>query len=115
HRDRAHFLGFAGLVADRRYCPAAAARRAARVAEATAAQAAIAARRAGARRHAVGTRLQRGMGRRDREAARTAVRASAIEALAEDEMRGVAGAGRRRLYRSARRTRWTRCAARRLL
>ncbi len=49
----------------------------------------------------VGARPQRGMGRRDRETARLAVRASAVEALAQDEMRGVAGARRRRLYGSA--------------
>ena len=42
-----------------------------------------------------------GLGRRDREAARLDLRAPAIAALAEDEVRGVAGARDRRLHRSA--------------
>ncbi len=45
--------------------------------------------------------MPRGLGRRDREAARLAVRAPALAALAEDEVRGVAGARGRRLHRSA--------------
>ena len=64
---------------------------------------------------AVGARLARRVGRRDREAARIAVRTPALEALAEDEVRGVAGAGRRRLHRSAGCARRTGRAARRLL
>ena len=76
---------------------------------------AAAPRRAARRRHAVGTRLPRRLGRRDRQAARIAVRASPLEALAEDEVRGVAGAGRRRVHRSAGRTRRAWRAARRLL
>ena len=64
---------------------------------------------------AVGTRLQRRVGRRHRQAARLAVRASPLPALAQDEMRGDAGAGRRRLHRSAGRARRPRRAARRLL
>ena len=50
---------------------------------------------------AVGARLPRGLGGRDREAARLPLRASPLEALAEDEVRGLAGARRRRLHRSA--------------
>ena len=42
-----------------------------------------------------------GLGRRDREAARLDLRAPAIAALAEDEVRGDAGARDRRLHRSA--------------
>ena len=64
---------------------------------------------------AVGPRVPRGLGRRHRQAARLAVRASPLAALAEDEMRGVAGARRRRLHRSAAQTRRSRRAARRLL
>ena len=66
-------------------------------------------------RQAVGAGLPRGLGRRDREAARIAVRTSPLEALAEDEVRGVAGAGRRRVHRSAGRARRAWGAARRLL
>ena len=54
-----------------------------------------------ARRGSVGACPPRGVGRRDRETERLAVRASPIEALAQDEVRGVAGAGGRRLHRSA--------------
>ena len=53
------------------------------------------------RREAVGARMPRGMGRRHRQAARLALRAAALAALAEDEMRGGAGARRRRVHRSA--------------
>ena len=63
----------------------------------------------------MGARLTRGLGRRDRETARLAVRASPLEPLAEDEMRGVAGICRRRVYRSARCASGPRRAARRLL
>ena len=45
--------------------------------------------------------MQRGLGGRDREAARLAVRAPPLAALAEDEVRGVAGARGRRVHRSA--------------
>ena len=45
--------------------------------------------------------MQRRMGRRDREAAQLALRAPPLAALAEDEVRGVAGTRRRRIYRSA--------------
>ena len=72
--------------------------------------------RARARRsEAVGARVQRGLGGRHREAARLAVRAPPLAALAEDEVRGVAGARGRRLHRSAGRTRRPGRAARRLL
>ena len=64
---------------------------------------------------AVGARLPRRLGRRDRQAARLAVRAPPLAALAEDEVRGDAGAGRRRVHRSAGRARRARRAARRLL
>ena len=64
---------------------------------------------------AVGARLPRRLGRRHRQAARLALRASPLAALAEDEMRGVAGAGGRRIHRSAGRARRSRRAARRLL
>ena len=57
----------------------------------------------------------RRLGRRDREAPRLDLRASPLAALAEDEVRGDAGARRRRLHRSARRARRPRRAARRLL
>ena len=56
----------------------------------------------------------RGLGRRDRQATRVALRASPLEALAEDEVRGVAGARRGRLHGSARCARWPRRAAGRL-
>ena len=59
--------------------------------------------------------MPRGLGRRDREAARLALRAPPLAALAEDEVRGDAGAGGRRLHRSAGRARRPRRAARRLL
>ena len=59
--------------------------------------------------------MRRGMGGRDREAARFAVRAQAIEALAQDEVRAVAGLRRRRLHRRAGQACRTRRAARRLL
>ena len=48
-----------------------------------------------------GSAPARRLGRGDREAARLTLRASAIEALVEDEVRGVAGARRRRFHRSA--------------
>ena len=67
------------------------------------------------RREALGAGVQRGMGRRHREAARFAVRASPLAALAEDEVRGFAGARGRRVHRSAGRTRRPRRAAGRLL
>ena len=56
----------------------------------------------GARRcGAVGACVPRGLGGRRREAARLAARAPALAALAEDEMRGGAGARGRRVHRSA--------------
>ncbi len=70
---------------------------------------------AAARRQALGARLPFGLGGRDRQAPRLALRAPPIEALAEDEVRGLAGAGRRRLHRSAGRPRRLRRAAGRLL
>ena len=73
------------------------------------------ARRRSRRSRAVGARLPRGLGRRHRQAARLAVRAPPLAALAEDEVRGDAGARRRRLHRSAGRARRPRRAARRLL
>ena len=57
----------------------------------------------------------RRLGRRHRQAPRLALRAPPLAALAEDEVRGVAGARRRRLHRSAGRARRPRRAARRLL
>src|SRR5437016_6644675 len=45
--------------------------------------------RAAGRSGTVGARMSRGVGGRDREAPRCAVRAPAIAALAEDEVRGV--------------------------
>ena len=60
-------------------------------------------------------RCARRLGRRHREAARLALRAPPLAALAEDEVRGHAGARRRRLHRSAGRPRRPRRAARRLL
>ncbi len=58
--------------------------------------------RHGARRFgAVGTSVRRGLGRRDREATRFAVRAQAIEALAQDEVRVDARLRRRRVHRRA--------------
>ena len=60
-----------------------------------------AARRAPRRPGAVGTSQTRRMGGSDCQAARLAVRAPPLEALAEDEVRGVAGVRRRRLYGSA--------------
>ena len=76
---------------------------------------AAAARRPARRHGAVGAGAARGLGRRDRQAPRLAVRASPLEALAEDEDRSLAGARRRRLHRSARRARRPRRAAGRLL
>ena len=73
------------------------------------------ARAAARRRRAVDARARRRMGGRDREAARLAVRAEAIEALAQDEMRDCAGLRRRRLHRSAGRAHRARRAARGLL
>ena len=93
----------------------AAARRAPRAAGGAAAAAAAAARRRARRSEAVGARLPRRLGRRHREAARLALRAPPLAALAEDEVRGVAGARRRRLHRSAGRPRRPGRAARRLL
>ena len=49
--------------------------------------------------------LRRGLGRRHRQAARLALRAPPLAALAEDEVRGDAGARGRRLHRSAGRAR----------
>ena len=49
---------------------------------------------AAGRPRAVGARLRRRLGRRHRQAARLALRAPPLEALAEDEVRGHAGAGR---------------------
>src|SRR3954454_144210 len=49
----------------------------------------------------MGAGLPRGLGRRDCEAARIPVRAPALAALAEDEVRSIAGARRRRVHRSA--------------
>ncbi len=72
-------------------------------------------RRARRRRAPVGTRRPRGMGRRHRQAARFSIRAPAIEALAQDEVRGIAGARRRRFYRSPRGARRPWCPARRIL
>ena len=66
------------------------------------------------RSEAVGARVQRGLGGRDCEAARLAVRAPALAALAEDEVRGDAGARGRRLHRSAGRARRAGRTARRL-
>src|SRR4051812_13506566 len=54
------------------------------------------------------------MGRSDCQTPRLALRAPAVAALAEDEMRNFAGAGRRRLHRSTRRTRRPRRPAGRL-
>jgi hypothetical protein len=67
------------------------------------------------RRTSVGSRAPRGLGRGDREAPRIAVRTSPLAELAQDEMRGIAGARRRRLHRSAGKARRPRRAARRLL
>ena len=64
---------------------------------------------------AVGTRLPRRLGRRHRQAARFAIRAPPVAALGEDEMRGVAGARRRRVHGSSGRPRRPRRAPRRLL
>ena len=47
---------------------------------------------------------QRGLGGRDCEAARLPIRASPVAPLAEDEMRGVAGVGGRRIHGSTGRT-----------
>src|SRR6187431_2923516 len=63
----------------------------------------------------MGAREPRGVGRRDREAAWLALRASTLEALAEDEVRGIAGARCRRLYRSTRSARRSWRAACRVL
>ena len=60
------------------------------------------ARRGAGRRRALGARLPRGLGGRDRQAPRLALRAPPLAALAEDEVRGDPGAGRRRLHRPAR-------------
>ena len=65
----------------------AAARRTSRAAEPLPFDGADAARRARRRCGAVGSREARRLGRRDRQAPRIAVRASTLEALAEDEMR----------------------------
>ena len=100
---------------DGRAVTVAAARRSTRAAAGTAIRGAAAPRRAARRRDTVGARQSRRLGRRDRQTARIAVRASPLEALAEDEVRGVAGAGRRRVYRSAGRARRPWRAARRLL
>ena len=93
----------------------AAARRPARTPGRVAAAGAAAPCHAARRRPAVGARVQRRLGRRHREAARLALRAPPLAALAQDEVRGVAGAGRRRVHRSAGRTRRARRAAGRLL
>ena len=77
--------------------------------------AAAAPRRAARRREPVGAGLARGLGRRHRQAARLALRAPPLAALAEDEVRGVAGTRGRRVHRSAGRTRRSGRAARRLL
>jgi bifunctional non-homologous end joining protein LigD len=55
-------------------------------------RAAAASRRAARRRRALGAREPRRLGRRHRQAPRLAVRASPLEALAQDEVRALAGA-----------------------
>ncbi len=62
---------------------------------------------------AVGAREARGLGRRHRQAAGLAVRASPVEALAEDEVRSVAGARGRAAspIRRARASAWARCSS----
>src|SRR5262245_48276184 len=112
---RRHLSPVRRHVAGRTRGHVAAARRASRAVERAAAAAAVTARRGAQRRQAVGARVPGRMGRRHRQAARFGVRASALAALAEDEVRGLAGARRRRLHRSARRARRPRRAARRLL
>src|SRR5262249_2313591 len=79
-----------------------------------AAAAAAASRHDGGRSEAVGACVRRGLGRGHREAPRFSLRAQALEALAQDEMRGNLRARRGRLHRSARRARRSRRAARRL-
>ena len=87
----------------------------ARLLDALPLRAPLAARGVARRSEAVGARVQRGLGGRHREAARLAVRAPPLAALAEDEVRGDAGARGRRVHRSAGRTGRPRRAARRLL
>ena len=49
----------------------------------------------------MGAGLPRRLGRSDRQASRFALRTSPFSALAEDEVRGIAGTGGRRLHRSS--------------
>ena len=64
------------------------------------------------RRRTLGARLPRGLGRRDRQASRIALRVAPLAAVAEDEMRAHGGFHRRRLYRSPGWSRRPRRAAR---
>ncbi len=67
------------------------------------------------RSRTLGARVRRRVGRRHRQAPRLEVRASPLEELAEDEVRGEARVRRRRLHRSAGQARRPRRAPRRLL
>ena len=67
------------------------------------------------RRQALGTRMPRRMGRSDRETSHVNLRAPPFAALAEDEVRSVAGAGRRRIHGSAGQPRRSGSVARRIL